>query len=357
MPRYDDPLVRWDSPWVFWDDPGPGHPPPPLNPNLLSLGTAMEYWEHTKARAQATLPVWQQYIPTFKVNGQTATNLDTMINQFEPKAQERTTAQDDMDAATRAARTSLLKMKILGSKVAQIIDAQLSENEAIRKDLDDVFRIAPRTESGILGRIRALIPVWERANTALAALVPPGDAITKPIQGVPQTVVMAKALLDGYTALIKTEKDKEELLDQKRSALRMHDRLVAVLCQNWYQAVKNTYDPADPVSAALEGIPIPGDTSLPETIDIAELEQGGEDGLEVLVHYEPGGGEHATTRQVEYLVEGVDAEFGHTTALDPSGNMFGPFTVGQVVKVQTKVTNSTGSRTSAIRTITIEAPI
>jgi hypothetical protein len=35
---------------------------------------------------------------------------------------------------------------------------------------------------------------------------------------------------------------------------------------------------------------------------------------------------------VEYLVEGVDAEFGHTTALDSSGNMFGPFTVGQVVK-------------------------
>ncbi|HZJ14853.1 MAG TPA: hypothetical protein VFD27_07380 [Chthoniobacteraceae bacterium] len=137
----------------------------------------------------------------------------------------------------------------------------------------------------------------------------------------------------------------------------MHDRLVAVLCQNWYQAVKNTYDPADPVYAALEGIPIPGDTPLPETIDIAELEQGGEDGLEVLVHYEPGSGEHATTRQVEYMVEGVDAEFGHTTALDPSGNMFGPFTVGQVVKVQTKVTNSTGSRTSAIRTITIEAPI
>jgi hypothetical protein len=51
--------------------------PPPLTPNLPSLGTAMEYWEHTKARAQATLPVWQQYIPTFKVNGQTATNLDT----------------------------------------------------------------------------------------------------------------------------------------------------------------------------------------------------------------------------------------------------------------------------------------
>jgi hypothetical protein len=127
-----------------------------------------------------------------------------------------------MDAATRAARTSLLKMKILGSKVAQIIDTQLSGNVAIRKDLDDVFRIAPRTESGILGRIRALIPVWERANTALAALVRPG------------------------------------------------------------------------------------------------------------------------MRSPSRSIEGVDADFGHTTPLDPSGNMFGPFKVGQMVKVRTKGTNSTG---------------
>jgi len=130
-----------------------------------------------------------------------------------------------------------------------------------------------------------------------------------------------------------------------------------VLCQNWHQAVKDTYDPGNPVYDALEGIPIPSDTPLPEAIDIAELEQGGDDGLEVLVHYEPGGGEHATTKQVEYMVQGVDADFGHTTTLDPSGNMLGPFTVAQVVKVRTKVSNSTGERTSAVRTITMEEPI
>lgn len=360
MPFYDDPLVFYDDPAIFYDDPGLGHGPaiPPLNQPLPALGSsAMEYWEITKERAQATLPVWQQHIPTFKVGNSTATDLDTLINQFEPTAQARTAAQDTYDDKVRTARTALLVMKILGTKVAQIIDAQLTDNAAIQKDLQDVFRSVPRTESGILGRIRALIPVWERANTVLAALDPPGAAITRPVQGVAQTVVMAKGLLDGYTAMIKAVKDKEELLDTARGALRTLDRQTAVLNYTWYQAVKASYDPGDAVYEALSGIPVPGDTPLPEAIDIDALTQGGEDGLHVLVSYEAGGGAHATTKVVEYQVEGVDADFGHTTPLDASGNALGPFTVGQVVKVRTKGSNSSGATTSAVRTITIEEPL
>jgi hypothetical protein len=41
--------------------------------------------------------------------------------------------------------------------------------------------------------------------------------------------------------------------------------------------------------------------------------------------------------------------------MEPSGNTLGPFLVGQVVRVMTEVSNS--SRTSAVRTITIEEPI
>ncbi|MCC6884198.1 MAG: hypothetical protein IT576_18710 [Verrucomicrobiales bacterium] len=44
-------------------------------------------------------------------------------------------------------------------------------------------------------------------------------------------------------------------------------------------------------------------------------------------------------------------------SLDPSGNTIGPFEVGQVVHVMTQVSNSSGTRTSAVRTITIEEPI
>ena len=72
MPYYDDPLVRYDSPFVFYDDPGLGHPPALSPPNLnrpASGSSSMEYWEHTKERAIATLAVWEAHIPTFKVNG------------------------------------------------------------------------------------------------------------------------------------------------------------------------------------------------------------------------------------------------------------------------------------------------
>ena len=57
------------------------------------------------------------------------------------------------------------------------------------------------------------------------------------------------------------------------------------------------------------------------------------------------------------MVEGVDEDFTHTAPLDASGNALGPFTQGQVVKVRTNVSNSTGARTSPVRTITIEEPI
>ncbi|HEV7402004.1 MAG TPA: hypothetical protein VGO11_03725 [Chthoniobacteraceae bacterium] len=361
MPFYDDPELFFDSEDAFFDDDGPGHAVdgPLLNQSLPALGSSshMEFWEPSKERALSTLPIWQQHIPTVTVSGKTPDDLEDMIDDFEPKAQGRTAAQDVFDVAERAARTSLLKMKILGTKVAAIIEAQLSEVAAIMKDLQDVFRFAPRNESGILARLRALIPVWERANTALAAMTPAGGPITRPIQGVTHTVVMAKALLDGYTALLKAAKDKGELLDTARGALRLLDRQCLTLCQAWYATVKATYDPGSAVYDALAGIVLPGDTPLPDTIDIDTVVQGGDDGLHVLVTYEAGGGDHATTKQVEYKVEGIDADFGHAAALDASGNALGPFVVAQVVHVRTKVSNSTGTRTSSVRTITLEEPL
>ena len=108
---------------------------------------------------------------------------------------------------------------------------------------------------------------------------------------------------------------------------------------------------------ALEEIPTEGGTPAPEAIDINEVTQGGEDGLQVLVSYVADGGDHATTKLVEYMVEGVDADFINPVAIEPSGNALGPFVVGQVVKVRTRVSNSVGTRTSAVRMITIEEPL
>jgi len=66
---------------------------------------------------------------------------------------------------------------------------------------------------------------------------------------------------------------------------------------------------------------------------------------------------HATTKLVKWKVVGVDVGFDNSATLDPSGNTLGPFLVGQVVQMMTEVSNSGGTRTSAVWTITIETPI
>ena len=142
-----------------------------------------------------------------------------------------------------------------------------------------------------------------------------------------------------------------------REALRAHDRLTDGLNKRWYRTVKSGTELTPELSAALEGIPTEPGTSAPEPIEIATVTQGGEAGLQVLVAYVAGGGDHATTKQIQWQVVGTDADFIHTAPLDASGNALGPFTTGQVVKVRTLVSNSAATRTTAPRTITIGVPI
>lgn len=151
--------------------------------------------------------------------------------------------------------------------------------------------------------------------------------------------------------------DKDELLNVARSAIRGLDRRTDTLNKDFYQVMKNTYDPGSPEYEALSGIPTEGGTPAPDPVEINEVLQGGDDDLHVLVSYLAGGGDHATTKLIEHMVVGVDADFIHTAPLDPSGNTLGPYTVGQVVKVRTSVSNSSGTRTSAVRTITIATPL
>jgi hypothetical protein len=324
----------------------------------FSLNTqAMEYWEITKQRAQETLPVWTQYLPTFKVAGLGTTELTTLIDEFEPLVQARTEAQDDFDAAFRAAQDALLRMKVLGTKVPAIIEAQLDENEGLMKDVGDLYAVQPRAEPSILKRLRMLLPVWTRANTALAAMTSAQTPVTRTVGGVTYTAASAKTLLDSFTDLIKAVQDKQELLDRSRAELRAHDRACDQLNKRWYKAVKALHDPGSDVYEALAGITTEPSTPAPETIEINAVLQGGEEGLQALVSYVSGGGAHATTKLIKWQVVGVDPGFDHSAPLDASGNALGPFTVGQTIIIITEVSNSVGTRTTAPRTIVIGEPV
>lgn len=356
--HWDDGLTFWDD-GSTWDSAATGSDTvlTPVTPIPTNTTTAMEYWEITKQRAQQTLPVWTQYTPALKVSGQGTTELATLIAAYEPLVQQRTTAQDDFDAAYRAGQDALLRMKVLGIKVPALIEGHLDENEGIMRDVDDLYATNPRTESTILKRLRELLPVWERANAALAALTPAQPPITRVVGGVAYTAVTAKALLDGYTTVVNTTSTKAEALDVKRTALRTHDRAVDQLNKRWYKIAKAQSDPGSDLYEALNGITTEPGTPAPDTIEINTVTQGGEDGLQVLVAYVPGGGAHATTKLIKWQVVGVDADFTNSAPLDASGNALGPFVKDQVVKVITEVSNSSGTRTTAPRTITIVEPV
>lgn len=356
--------LKWNQPGVRWNGGARWNQVLPDSLDDLSVkpkpklkGTStMEYWEVTKERAQISHPIWVTYLATLKIGTLGHADLLTLIDGYEPLAQARATAQDAFDEGERGVARSLLVMKILGVKVPAMIDAQLSENDSIMGDVNDVQAISARSEPSILKRARMLHPVWVAANTALAALTPAQPPIKRVIAGTEFTAALLKAELDGFTDVVKTMRDEERVLNVKRADLRTHDRATDQLIKRWYKNAKALAEPGSDLATALQDVPTETGTPAPDTIEIATVTQGGVNGLQVLVAYVPGGGDHATTRLVKWQVD-AETDFPHSAPLDASGNALGPFAEGQVVKIITQVSNSSGTRTVAPRTITIEAPI
>jgi hypothetical protein len=93
---------------------------------------------------------------------------------------------------------------------------------------------------------------------------------------------------------------------------------------------------------------------LPGTLGISGILQGGTDHLHILVSYDPGTYDGSATSTIEWMVTGVDTDFTHNAPADPSGNALGPFTVGSTVQLRTRVTNSNGTTTGSVRTLTLQ---
>ena len=356
--RYDTPGLRYDSGWRY-DQVIQGTDnlsQPPQQPTNTSH-TTMEFWEITKDRSQKTLVVWQQHVPTLHIGNLASSALETLIDGFDPLVAARIDAQDTFDAAFRAVQDSLAIMRVLGTKVPQIIEGQLDGNQSIEKDVNDLYANSPRTESTILKRLRELLPVWVRANTALAALTPTQPPITRVVGGVAYTAATAKTLYDAYTDLVGTRGEKSGLLDTAKEALAAHDAAADDLNKRWYKVVKATADSGTPLANALETIPTEEGTPAPTIVDISTITQGGETGMSALIDWAPGGGDHATTSNLRWKVEGVDADFTHSVPFNRAGNEIGPFEVDQIVRILGEFINSSGTRTTAIRSITIGEPI
>jgi|GEM_PF-2387506 len=214
----------------------------------------MEFWEVTKQRAQQTLPVWSRHTLALRIGGQGIAELGALIAGFEPLVQQRALAQDAFDAAFRAGQDARRRMQVLGTKVPALIVAQLDENAALMQEVDALYATTPRTESSILKRLRELLPVWQRANAALAALNTAQPPITRRVDGVPYTAALAQMLLDGYPAAVGMLATQAEALNTSRASLRGHDHTADRLNKRWYKIAKAQSDPGSGLRGALEGI-------------------------------------------------------------------------------------------------------
>ena len=83
---------------------------------------------------------------------------------------------------------------------------------------------------------------------------------------------------------------------------------------------------------------------------------GRADQIKILVTCGNGTGSDADDRLLDWMVVGTEADFTNTVAVDLSGNPLGPFLVGQTIKIRTRTVNTSGTRTSAARTLVVQAP-
>ena len=110
-----------------------------------------------------------------------------------------------------------------------------------------------------------------------------------------------------------------------------------------------------PAEQALDSVPTTPESPLPETLGVRTFTQGGVNGLQLLIAYEPYDLEEGDLARVEWMIVDTDAGFTHPAPYDASGNAIGPFTIGQTVRARTSVTNASGTRTGSVRQLTLLA--
>ena len=159
-----------------------------------------------------------------------------------------------------------------------------------------------------------------------------------------------------YFQLAQGEKTADHQLEEARRILREAARSLEKYCIRFLDAALGLSDPGSAEEQALKNIPTTTTSQLPETLGIRTFTQGGTNGLQLLIAYEPYHLEPGEVAKIEWMIVDTDPSFNHNAPYDASGNALGPFTIGQTIRIRTSVTNSHGTRTGGVRQLTLIAP-
>ena len=124
-------------------------------------------------------------------------------------------------------------------------------------------------------------------------------------------------------------------------------------CVAWYEAATTLFKAGTAIGDMIRStVPTSPTTPGPSALEIATttpLATG-----RVALTYTPGGGAHGTTLMVQWKVPGVDADFAHDTTVHPAGQtIVTGLAAGVTVEMRTRVTNSTGTTFSTVKTVTL----
>ena len=315
----------------------------------------MEQYQSTQNRAMQTAAVITANIPTLTVAGTTATALGTLAAGLDTTAQTRDTVIATNDQAANAESLNSLLIRKLVLALPQAAKGDLDEEKPVESGLldllDEAFGITPRTTELRLKRGKKVSAALVKMNTYLAAQSPSRPPVTAAGKGVTDL----NNAMGAQPGLEQVVENTAADVTTARTNLDTAEHVVDRLNKRFYQKLLAEARSNAALEAALPQIDAETN-NLPGTLSIQSVLQGGVDQLHILVSYVNGTGSDADDRLLDWMVVGVDADFAHTVAVDLSGNALGPFLAGQTVKIRTRTVNQHGTRTSATRTLVVQAP-
>ena len=296
------------------------------------------------------MPVWEHNFPTLVLGMIDSVAFSSRIGELITLAQ---TVQNALVALAlaRQERDDLAgRLRVAVLRLPQVIEGSVDASAELGDNLRVLSRMKPTSPTTIVARGRALSPVWTAANAWRAAQSPPLSAI----EAAGFTQASFQVALDGMGGLEQAVADAE---GEERGTLRRAARALEVLCIRFLKSAWGSAEPGSAEEAALRRIPTLTRSSLPKTLRLGTLSQGGEAGRQVLVAWpRPRPLAEGESAVLEYRRVDMDAHWSEVPYA-PEGNALGPFTTGVTVEVRTRVTNASGSRRGRPKAWTLGAPL
>jgi len=194
----------------------------------------MQYHQAVQKRTKKTVAVIRTFCPALQVSLIPADGLAARAAALDGLAQARDGCEAAMRKATKAEGAARAQWRDFTLWVPKLIEGFFPEAHPLRELLRAVYVIVPETRGKILKRADALLPIWRKADAALAARKPAEGPVRCDGKGAGEAAALRLAMqpLEEATAAALVP------LALARTALRTAARAVDKLNKRFSKALR-----------------------------------------------------------------------------------------------------------------------